>query len=82
MWREPFVSCSLRVARPQIAMLRFLVEGYDGLLFLRTVEPPAHLEAAIVELSWSPSQQGDAQTVLSVLAEQAQATGFIRHENN
>lgn len=44
-------------------MLRFLVEGYDGTLFLRTIEA----QTAIVELSWSQSCAADAGDILAAL---------------
>ena len=45
-------------------MLRFLVEGYDGILFLRTIEA----RTAIVELSWSESCAADAEGILVALS--------------
>lgn len=59
-------------------MLRFLVEGYDGLLFLRTVEP----HGAVVAVSWSPAAQAEAQAVFVALARECHPFGFIRRENN
>lgn len=44
-------------------MLRFLVEGYDGLLFLRTREA----RAALVELSWPEPCTADAEALLAAL---------------
>jgi len=44
-------------------MLRFLIEGYDGILFLRTIEA----QTAIVELSWSKSCAADAEEILAAL---------------
>lgn len=44
-------------------MLRFLVEGYDGILFLRTIEA----KIAVVELSWSESCSADAEAILLAL---------------
>lgn len=52
-----------RLAPARIGMLRFLVEGYDGLLFLRTIEA----SLAIVELSWSESCTTDAEGILAAL---------------
>lgn len=61
----PFTFCRrrYRLAPARIALLRFLVEGYDGILFLRTLE--AH--AAVVELSWSGSCAADAEKILIAL---------------
>lgn len=53
-----------RLTPARIGMLRFLVEGYDGILFLRTIEATT----AIVELSWSESCAVDADTILTALS--------------
>ncbi|MDZ4183903.1 MAG: DUF4911 domain-containing protein [Desulfuromonadales bacterium] len=61
----PFSFCRrrYRLAPGRIGMLRFLVEGYDGILFLRTIEA----STAIVELSWSESCAVDADAILTGL---------------
>ena len=53
-----------RLAPARIGMLRFLVEGYDGILFLRTIEA----STAVVELSWSESCAVDAAAILTALS--------------
>ena len=53
-----------RLAPARIGMLRFLVEGYDGILFLRTIEA----KGAVVELSWSQSSAADAEGILVALS--------------
>lgn len=53
-----------RLAPARIAMLRFLVEGYDGLLFLSTIEA----RTAVIELSWPESCGTDAEGVLAALS--------------
>lgn len=62
----PLIFCHrrYRLAPARIGMLRFLVEGYDGILFLRTIEA----STAIVELSWSESCAVDADEILSALS--------------
>jgi hypothetical protein len=62
---DPFVFCRrrYRLAPARIGMLRFLVEGYDGILFLRTIEA----KEAVVELSWSRSSAADAEGILVAL---------------
>lgn len=62
---DPFFFCRrrYRLAPGRIGMLRFLVEGYDGLLFLRTIEA----RTAVVELSWSESCGVDAAGILAAL---------------
>lgn len=52
-----------RLAPARIGMLRFLVEGYDGILFLRTIEA----RTAVVELSWPESCGVDATGILAAL---------------
>lgn len=53
-----------RLVPAQIGMLRFLVEGYDGILFLSTLEA----RIAVVELSWSQSCGVEAEEILSALS--------------
>ena len=65
-----FSSRRYRIAPSRIAMLRFLVEGYDGLLFLSTIEP----KTAVVQLSWAPSCNADAELVLAALATELDLT--------
>lgn len=62
---DPLFFChrNYRLAPARIGMLRFLVEGYDGILFLRTIEA----SAAVVELSWSASCGADAEEILIAL---------------
>lgn len=63
---DPLSFCRrrYRLAPAQIALLRFLVEGYDGILFLRTIEA----RTAVVELSWSQSCAADAKGILAALS--------------
>lgn len=58
-----FCRSRYRLAPARIAMLRFLVEGYDGILFLSTVDATK----ALVELSWSTSCAVDAVQLVAVL---------------
>jgi hypothetical protein len=51
------------LAPARIGMLRFLVEGYDGILFLRTIAAAT----AVVELSWSRSSAAEAEGILAAL---------------
>lgn len=59
----PFRCRRYRLDRAGVAWLRFLVEGYDGLLFLRTLDG----REALVELAWSPSCGDEAEAVLAAL---------------
>lgn len=49
--------------RREICTLRFLLEGYDGLAFLRTLDA----QQALVEIGWSPSRRVDALALLAAL---------------
>jgi hypothetical protein len=55
-------TCVLPPAR--IALLRFLTEGYDGLLLVRTLDP----RAGLVEIAFAASQQVEAEALLLALA--------------
>lgn len=55
-----------QVAREQIALLRFLLESYDGLVFLRTLDN----RLALVELAWPPSRAVDALALIGALEQE------------
>lgn len=61
-----FARRYLKIDRADIAYLRFTLEAYDGLGFFRTVDN----EAAIVELSFPPSQGTVVEALLSALQEE------------
>lgn len=61
---DSFIKRCFRVDRTQIAYLRFILEGYDGLIFLRTLNP----REALVEFAYAPSCRSDAEALLSALA--------------
>lgn len=56
-----FVLC-----RKDISYLRFLLESYDGLLFMRTVDAAQGL----VEVGFHPSRRSDALALLHALGEE------------
>lgn len=60
----PFLRRCYRLDRSGIALLRFLVEGYDGLLFLRTLDAGV----ALVEFAYAPASRREAEAVLAALA--------------
>jgi len=64
MGTAPFSKCYYRVAPARIGMLRFLLEGYDGLITLRTLDP----RGGLVECAFPPTRQADAQELLTALA--------------
>lgn len=59
----PFVKRYYRLPRAGIAPLRFLLESYDGLLFMRTLDP----REALVEVAYPPSRRRDAEDLLAAL---------------
>lgn len=59
-----FIRRSFRLLRQETAYLKFLIEGYDGLLFLRSIDG----RAALVEISYAPSCREDADGVIEALA--------------
>lgn len=46
-----------------IAYLRFILESYDGLCFMRTLDS----RSGVIEVGWSTSQRNDAQQLLAAL---------------
>lgn len=52
-----------QLAKDKIALLRFLLESYDGLVFLRTLDS----RLALVELAWPPSCTDDALALIAAL---------------
>jgi hypothetical protein len=63
---DPFVKRCFRLDRATIAYLRFILEGYDGLIFLRTLDS----RAALVEVAYSPTCRGDAESLLNALVQE------------
>lgn len=61
---RPFQRRCYTLPRTEIGYLRFLVEGYDGLLFLRTLDA----RAGLVELAWPPARHAEAEALLAALA--------------
>jgi len=61
---HPFIRRFYRIDRADIGYLRFVVESYDGLLFLRT----HNNREALVEMSYSPSRTRDAAPLLEALS--------------
>ncbi len=61
-----FEKRCFRLPRARIAYLRFILEGYDGLAFARTLDP----RTALVEVAYSPSRRADVEALLAALAEE------------
>jgi hypothetical protein len=62
--KETFAIRCYRTPRAEIGYLRFIVESYDGLLFLRTLDAGEGL----LEFRWSPTRAADAEDLLRALA--------------
>jgi len=52
-----------RLPRQAIGLLRFLLESYDGLAFMRTLDS----RDGLVEVAWPASRSGDAEALLAAL---------------
>ena len=52
------------VPRREIGYLRFTFEGYDGLIFMRTLKAADGL----IEVGYSPDQRDDAEALLAAVA--------------
>jgi len=60
----PFIKKVYRTPRQHIAYLRFVLESYDGLAFIRTLDS----QLALVEIAYPPSRSVDAESLLQALA--------------
>lgn len=60
----PFVKRYYHVPRAEIGYLRFILESYDGLIFMRTLDPIK----ALIEVAHPPSRRPDAEALLLALA--------------
>lgn len=63
---DSFVKRCFRLDRAGIGYLRFILEGYDGLIFLRTLDP----RAALVEVAYAPACRGDVEALLAALVDE------------
>ncbi len=59
-----FTKRFFRISRTQIAYLRFILESYDGLAFVRTLDS----REAIVEIAYPLLRTRDAEELLEALA--------------
>jgi hypothetical protein len=60
----PFVKRYYQVPRAEIGYLRFILESYDGLIFMRTLDP----HTALIEVAHPLSRRPDAEALLLALA--------------
>jgi hypothetical protein len=61
---SPFNKRHFQIPRAQIGYLRFILESYDGLAFVRTLDN----REALVEIAFSDSRRHDAEALLEALA--------------
>lgn len=66
----PFLKRYYHVSRAEIGYLRFILESYDGLAFMRTLEP----HVALIEMAFPPSRFRDAEDLLLALASEVSMT--------
>jgi hypothetical protein len=59
-----FVKRYFRLSRSRIAYLRFILESYDGLAFVRTLDS----REAVVEIGYPQLRSRDAEELLRALA--------------
>jgi len=59
----PFLKRYYRLPPQQIAWLRFVLESYDGLAFVRSLDG----RLGLVEVAYPPSRRHDAETLLDSL---------------
>lgn len=60
---EPFCKRYYQMSPTEIAWLRFILESYDGLAFVRSLDG----KKALVEVAYSPSRKVDAEALLESL---------------
>ena len=65
-----FLSRCFLVSRNQIAYLRLILESYDGLAFMRTLDP----SRAVVEIGYSPTRRRDAEALILALEKETGLT--------
>ena len=68
--KEPFVRRYFQVSRREIAYLRFILESYDGLAFMRTIDR----QAGIVEISAPLQRHTEAWALVAALREETGLT--------
>ncbi|PLX80126.1 MAG: DUF4911 domain-containing protein [Desulfuromonas sp.] len=56
--------------KAEIAYLRFVLESYDGLAFVRTLDKTG----ALVEVAYPPSRSADAEILLAALEQETGMT--------
>jgi hypothetical protein len=68
-----FVKKYFILPKSEIAYLRFVLESYDGIAFVRTLDPAQ----ALVEIAYPPSRQDDAEKLLETLQKETGMTATV-----
>jgi len=63
---ESFEKRHFLLPRAEIGYLRFILESYDGLAFVRTLDP----RPALIEIAFPLSRRHDAEALLAALVEE------------
>jgi len=66
----PFCKKYYLLPKAAIAYLKFILESYDGLAFVRTLDA----REALVEIAYPPSRRADAEALLLTLAKETGMT--------
>ena len=70
MGHKIFVKRYFNLSRTRIAYLRFILESYDGLAFVRTLDP----RQAVVEIGYPQSRSRDAEELIQALGKEIDMT--------
>jgi len=65
-----FLNRCFLIPRQQIAYLRFILESYDGLVFMRTLDA----DRAVVEIAYSPTHAADAEKLIRAMEQETGMT--------
>lgn len=68
-----FVKRYFTLPKSKIAYLRFVLESYDGIAFVRTLDSAQ----ALVEIAYPPSRQDDAEKLLETLQKETGMTATV-----
>ena len=71
--QAPFAKKYYLLPKSEIAYLRFTLESYDGLAFVRTLDPAR----ALVEIAYPPSRRQDAESLLAALQKETGMTETV-----
>ena len=72
-----FVNRCFQLPTARIAYLRFILEGYDGLAFMRTLDPGRGL----VEIGYPLLRRRDAEDLLGALGAEIGLTEILRSDD-